>query len=118
MRLDARNLYVEALDVLQTGTMAKLVADRNYRLLAEVARLAQYDAPLDLAVTDRALFQAWREAVTQFHLRGWTYMTAQRVVAVAAMENDPVPVGDPAAHDPPHVPGKPAPLPPGGSTGV
>jgi len=90
MAEDLRNLYVDALATLLAGDMAKLAAARNFRLLAEVARLAHEDAPLDLAVTDRALYQAWRNAVTQFHLRGWTYMTPERVAAVAARESDPL----------------------------
>jgi hypothetical protein len=95
MAEDVRNLYVDALGTLLAGDMAKLVAARNFRLLAEVARLAHEDAPIDLAVTDRALYQAWRNAVTLFHLRGWTYMTPERVHAVATLDAsrraDPVP---------------------------
>lgn len=108
MTIGIRDLYVDALEILLNGDIAKLVATRNYRLLAEVARLAQYDAPIDFAVTDRALYQAWRNAVTQFHLRGWTYMTAQRVVAVAKLANSPIPETDCAARNPPDVPGAPA----------
>jgi hypothetical protein len=29
-----------------------------------------------------ALFQAWRDAVTRFHKRGWTHMTPERVATV------------------------------------
>jgi hypothetical protein len=97
------------LDVLLAGDMAKVAAARDFRLLAEVARLAQYDAPVDFAATDRALYQAWRNAVTQFHLRGWTYMTAQRVVAVAKLTNNPIPETDFAARNPPLDPGTRAP---------
>lgn len=106
--MDRRTLYADALDVLLTGSMSQVVAARNYRLLAEVARLAQYDAPVDFAATDRALFQAWRDAVTQFHLRGWTNMTAQRVVAIARLANAPIPATDFAARNPPLDPGAPA----------
>lgn len=106
---DRRDLYADALSILLSGGIAELVVDRNFRLLAEVARLAQYDAPIDLSVTDRALYQAWRNAVTKFHLSGWTYMTAQRVVAVAILANKPIPVSDCAARNPPLQPGAPVP---------
>lgn len=91
--------------VLLASDMAKVAASRDYRQLAEVARLAQYDAPVDFAATDRALYQAWRNGVTQFHLGGWTYMTAQRVVAIAKLANKPIPETDYAARNPPLNPG-------------
>jgi hypothetical protein len=37
-----------------------------------------------LAVTDPALFDSWRAAVTRYHLAGWGGMTPDRVAAVAA----------------------------------
>ena len=75
----ARNLYVDALDALLRQKMAVLVKARDWELLREVARLAQEDAPHDLAFTDPALFRTWREAVTKFHLAGYSSMTPQRV---------------------------------------
>ena len=75
----ARNLYVDALDALLRQKMAALVKARDWELLREVARLAQDDAPHDLAFTDPALFRTWREAVTKFHLAGYSSMTPQRV---------------------------------------
>lgn len=78
----ARSLHVEALDVLLKGKMADAAVARDWDLLAEVARLVSSDAPTELAVTDSSLFKAWREAVTKFHLKGWTNMTPQRVEEV------------------------------------
>lgn len=82
MTRSARARYTEALDVLLRGSIATIVKDRDWELLEEVARLAESDAPADLAVTDPALFTAWRDAVTRFHKAGWTAMTAGRVAAI------------------------------------
>ena len=76
-------MYVRALDVLLHGKMAKLVVERDFELLAEVSKLAQQDAPYELAVTDPALYASWRAAVTRFHVAGWTQMTPERVLQVA-----------------------------------
>jgi hypothetical protein len=78
----ARTLHVEALEALLRGRMAEIAVARDWELLREVARLAQQDAPLDLASTDPALFATWRAAVTKFHLKGWSHMTPDRVDAV------------------------------------
>jgi hypothetical protein len=78
----ARTLYVDALDVLLKGRMAEIAVARDWELLREVARLAQQDAPLELAATDPALYETWRAAVTKYHLKGWTHMTPERVDAV------------------------------------
>jgi hypothetical protein len=81
---DRRSLYVRALDALLKGEMAKVALARDFVLLEEIARLATQDAPIDLAVTDPALFASWRAAVTRFHLGGWSEMTPERVKAIAA----------------------------------
>jgi len=75
----ARTLYVDALDALLKGRMAEIAVARDWELLREVARLAQQDAPLELATTDPALYETWRAAVTKFHLKGWSRMTPERV---------------------------------------
>jgi hypothetical protein len=75
-------LYVEAMDALLKGRMAEIAVARDWELLREVARLAQQDAPLELATTDPALYEIWRAAVTRYHLKGWTHMTPERVDAV------------------------------------
>ncbi|MBP0439134.1 hypothetical protein [Tianweitania sediminis] len=76
--------------------MSSLVKERRWELLAEVARLASEDAPTDLAVTDPALFKSWREAVTRYHLRGWTRMTPERVRRLVERSGAPaaVPVSE------------------------
>ncbi|MGN6529209.1 MAG: hypothetical protein ACTHL8_22675 [Burkholderiaceae bacterium] len=84
MGADRRALYVAALDVLLNGRMAAVAMARDFTLLQEVARLAQQDAPVELAMTDPALFNSWRAAVTRYHLQGWGGMTPERVAAVAA----------------------------------
>lgn len=78
----ARTRYALALEILLKGRMAKLVVERDFELLKEVAHLAQNDAPEELAVTDPALFTTWRAAVTRYHLAGWTNMTPKRVAEV------------------------------------
>lgn len=82
MNRTARTLYLDALDALLKGRMAEIAVARDWELLREVARLAQQDAPLDLASTDPALYETWRAAVTKYHLKGWTHMTPDRVDAV------------------------------------
>ena len=79
MTRSVRTLYVEALETLIRGDVARVMAARDWELLREVAHLAQEDAPHDLAFTDPALFRTWREAVTKFHLAGYSSMTPQRV---------------------------------------
>ena len=79
MARSVRTLYAEALDALLRGKVAEVMVERDWELLREVAQLAQQDAPRDLAMTDPALFQAWRKAVTKFHLGGWSAMTPERV---------------------------------------
>ncbi len=82
MNRTARMLYVDALDALLKGRMAEIAVARDWELLREVARLARQDAPVELATTDPALYQTWRAAVTQYHLKGWTHMTPERVDTV------------------------------------
>jgi hypothetical protein len=84
MMRSTRALYVEALDVLLKGRMAEVAVARDWDLLEEVARLATQDATPDLAVTDSSLFVTWREAVTKYHLKGWSNMTPERVRQVRA----------------------------------
>ncbi len=79
MTRTARALYVEALEVLLKGRMADVAVARDWDLLEEVARLATQDASPDLAATDSSLFVTWREAVTKYHLKGWSNMTPERV---------------------------------------
>lgn len=86
MTRSKRELHVQALRILLEGRMSSLVKAQDWELLREVARLALEDAPTDLAVTDPALFQTWRAAVTRYHLRGWTNMTPERVEHLIARQ--------------------------------
>ena len=79
MARSVRTLYVEALDALLRGKVADVMVARDWELLREIAQLARQDAPRDLAMTDPALFQTWRQAVTKFHLGGWSAVTPERV---------------------------------------
>jgi hypothetical protein len=62
--------------------LADVAVARDWDLLEEVARLATQDASPDLAVTDSSLFVTLREAVTKYHLKGWSNMTPERVQQV------------------------------------
>jgi predicted ATPase len=83
--MSSRSLYVDALEALLKGPMAKVALSRNFELLREIAKLAQSDAPVELAVTDPTLFASWRAAVTRYHAAGWTNMTPDRVSEVVRL---------------------------------
>ena len=91
MTRTARALHVEALDALLCGRMAEVAVARDWELLREVARLAEEDAPLELAATDPAPFATWRAAVTEYHLKGCGHMTPQQVDAVRSKSAAPAP---------------------------
>lgn len=84
MNRTKREIYVTALDALLKGKVAPVAMARDWELLAEIARLAQSDAPRAMAATDPVLFRRWRSAVTNYHLAGWGHMTPDRVAEVAA----------------------------------
>jgi hypothetical protein len=79
-----RTLRVEAISALVQKRIAHVAKVRDWELLEEIARIGMEDAPLDLAATDPALFIALRNAITSFHLAGWTNMTPERVRAVCS----------------------------------
>ena len=83
MSRSKRTLNVEAQDALIRGRMAAVAKARDWELLEEMARLAETDAPIEMAVTDPAMYATLRRAVTNFHLKGWSAMTAARVRQVA-----------------------------------
>jgi hypothetical protein len=74
----------QALDCLLDGRWADVAVARDWPLLREIAALAEQDAPVDLLPGQPNFYRRWREAVTRFHLGGWTYMTPERVDAVTA----------------------------------
>lgn len=78
-----RELRVEAIDALIRNEIIAVGKRRDWELLEVIARLAENDAPVDLAVTDSTLYIALRNAITKFHLNGWTCMTPERVRTVA-----------------------------------
>lgn len=86
MKRNARALHVAALEALLNQHMAKLYLARDWELLRELARMAQADAPVSLSVTDPALYQSWRQAVTKFHLGGWSNLTPERIDEVVHPE--------------------------------
>lgn len=78
-----RTLRVEAINALIRNQVAAVAKSRDWELLEDIAKLAKDDAPLDLAMTDPSMFIALRNAITRFHLGGWSNMTPDRVRAVA-----------------------------------
>jgi len=87
-KTDPRTLYVNALDALLKDEIAKVVLTRDFELLKEIARLAEQDAPISMAMTDPSLYSSWRSAVTRYHLSGWTEMTPERVSDVCKNLNE------------------------------
>lgn len=83
MSRSKRTLHVEAIDALIRNRIAAVAKSRDWELLEEIAKLAKDDAPVDLAMTDPSMFIALRNAITRFHLGGWSNMTPDRVRAVA-----------------------------------
>lgn len=91
-----RALRVEAINTLIGRRVAQVFKARDWELLDEVARIALADAPVDLAATDPALYVALRNAITAYHLAGWTNMTPERVRSVSgylaeSLPDHPVP---------------------------
>ena len=79
------DITTEALDCLLAGRMADIAVACDWELLREIARLAEDGPPVGLASSDPKLFERWRAAVTDFHLKGcWSQMTPQRVDEVVA----------------------------------
>jgi len=84
MTRSKRSLRVEAEDALIRGRIAAVFKARDWELLEEIARVAAADAPIALAMEDPAMFATLRQAITRYHLRGWSEMTPERVREVAA----------------------------------
>jgi hypothetical protein len=87
MSRSKRTLRVEAQDALIRGHMVAVFKMRDWELLEEIARLAEADAPIAMAASDPAMFATLRAAITRYHLKGWSHMTAERVRQVAARRN-------------------------------
>jgi hypothetical protein len=83
MSRSRRSLHVEARDALIGDRIAAVAKARDWELLEEIARLVEADAPIDMAASDPAMFSTLRRAITRFHLKGWSAMTAERVRRVA-----------------------------------
>jgi hypothetical protein len=83
MSRSKRSLRVEAQDALIRGRIAAVAKARDWELLEEIARLAEADAPVEMAASDPAMYATLRAAITRFHLKGWSAMTAERVREVA-----------------------------------
>lgn len=84
MTRSRRTLRVQAQKSLIEGSVASVAKSRDWELLEEIARIAHEDAPLDMAAVDPAMYATLRNAITRFHLKGWSEMTPERVREVAA----------------------------------
>jgi hypothetical protein len=83
MTRSKRTLRVEAQGVLIRGRVVAVVKARDWELLEEVARIVEADVPIAMAASDPAMFVTLRAAITRYHLKGWSHMTAERVRQVA-----------------------------------
>lgn len=86
MARSKRTLRVEAMDALIRDATVSVAKRHDWELLEEIARIVQADAPIDMAATDPAMFVTLRNAITRFHLKGWTRMTPERVRTIATRE--------------------------------
>lgn len=84
MTRSARELRIAAEEALIKNKIARVYNQRDWDLLEAIAALAEKDAPRSLARTDPSRYRQLREAVTRFHIGGWTNMTVERVRKVRA----------------------------------
>ena len=61
--------------------------------LAALVRYARRDVPVELAMTDPALYRELRDQVTRFYLRGGNALSLERLEAMARESEVPRPSG-------------------------
>jgi hypothetical protein len=83
MTRSKRTLRVEAQDFVIRGGVVAVVKARDWELLEEVARIVEANVPAAMAAADPAMYVTLRAAITRYHLKGWSHMTAARVRQVA-----------------------------------
>lgn len=74
-----RALRVEAEEVLLKGAIVAVIKERDFELLEKIAEIVESDIDPDMAATDPSRYMSLRKAVNQFHLKGFTHMTVERV---------------------------------------
>lgn len=80
--LDRADLDRIALDTLLERGVAGVLRRRDWTLLARVAEIARADADTDLAMSDPERFRAIRDAVTWYHLAGWSRLDPVQIRAL------------------------------------
>ena len=52
----------------------KVLKQKDWKLIDLLTEYVRRDAPKILSKTDPALYKRIREAITEYHLRGWTHL--------------------------------------------
>ena len=74
-----RSLRVAAEEALLSGNFIAVIRERDFELLEIIAEIVESDIDVELAATDPSRFIALRNAVTKFHVKGFSHMTPARV---------------------------------------
>ena len=72
--------------LLHPELLGQRLKERRWADVAALVRYARHDVPPDLALTDPALYQALRNGVTRFHLRGGGKLRLERLEQLAREE--------------------------------
>ena len=80
-----------AISVFMNGCLLNAFMSGDMKLIREIARIAQIDPPPSLARTNPKFYKNWRDAVTRYHLEGWSEVTPERIERVLgqAVLNEP-----------------------------
>lgn len=70
--------------LLKPGLLGQRLKERRWADVAALVRYAQQDVPKSLALSDPALYEALREGVTRFYLRGGEGLSLEKLEALAA----------------------------------
>ena len=61
--------------------------ERRWAELAALIRFVQKDAPIELAMSDSALYRTLREQITRFYINGGGAFSLSRIEALAAISS-------------------------------
>jgi hypothetical protein len=73
--------------LLHPELLGQRLKERRWADVAALVRYVQQDVPPDLALTDPALYQALRDGVTRFYLRGGGKLRLERLESLARQSN-------------------------------
>lgn len=67
-----RDRYARTVDFLLSGDLpGELIANKSRELLSDVLLVIRADIPLDMAITDPALYRSLRARVTELRIAGY-----------------------------------------------